>query len=124
MNIWTWHLASPIGARVCIPSRLGGTAFLPTCSFSATVGKTRGRNVFRPRVFPTVALKEQVGKKAVPPSRLGIQTRAPIGEARCQVQIFMSELEPRLSLVRVQQGDLAALSRGASEVLQVQVARS
>jgi len=41
--------------------------------------------VFRPRVFPTVALKEQVGKKAVPPSRLGIQTRAPIGEARCQV---------------------------------------
>ena len=60
----------------------------------------------------------------MPPCRVAIQTRSPIGQTRGQIQVLMSELEPSLGFVGIKDGDLTVLLSGAAEVLLGQVYRA
>src|SRR5579864_1570104 len=75
-------------------------------------------------IFPAVALEKYVAKETMSPSRLAIQTSAPIGQTGRQIQVFVSKFEPRLGLIGIKVGDLAELHGRRLKILLTQVIQS
>src|SRR6516162_9556472 len=58
------------------------------------------------------------------PGRVTIQTSAPIRQASCEIQVFMSKFEPRPRLVRIERGNLTEFVTRTSKVFLTQVIQS
>src|SRR5258706_13398584 len=72
-------------------------------------------------IVPTVALKQEITEKTMPPCRLAIQMRSPVGQTSSQIEVLVSEFEPGLGLVGIKHGDLTELLSRPSELLLAQV---
>src|SRR5258708_32395194 len=75
-------------------------------------------------IVPTVALKQEITEKTMPPCRLFIQMSSPVGQTSSQIQVLVSEFEPGLALVGIKHSELTELFSRAWEVLLAQACRS
>src|SRR6516225_5731056 len=58
------------------------------------------------------------------PGRVAIQSSAPIRQASCEIQVFMSKFEPRPRLVGIERSHLTELLTRTSKVFLTQVIQS
>ena len=68
-----------------------------------------GLLVFLCSIFPAIAFREHVAKESMPPRGVWIETSAPIGQTRRQIQVLVSNFEQGLGLVGIEVGDFAVL---------------